>query len=873
MPLKSSIRQPSRKLFKKGGADVGDICIQESINCSNYTQVLDEALVSYDVDDDKDVKTLYQKITNILTRGNTCCNTNIDKILDLLNLFNNRRHLYDNVINVDGFNDEWNGVHKKPFDNEAQRTNFENIFEDIAIIVKNFKKDEIIEIKDVKVNKGHHFQTDKFTDKNFVDEKAWDTNTLWGKYDLGALENKRTFITIDPTIIQLLIFDDVYENYKNGDVYQDVVYSLKLIIRKKGYLQLRYTTKLFPSIADEIDDEKKIIPINSKITDFANLKGFDVLNLSLGNSDIANNYPTQRRKFLSQYIKFYQFYKKCYTITENCKGRNQDKNLIDYQLKYISILGKARFGDPDIKKRTAVITDYVMANLIFASPTYGFMSGGYKGFKDKKFGITRSGYEIAKKYNRPVLTIMCQEGTHDSHQFSDATLIYGEHWGEDTIALSQLTDGAIVIAPFGGWTYVECLALLATKRIVGIYNDFYNILNYEAKPKNITDEEKKLQKLISPNLTDDDIIKIIEAKHKDKENNKHFFKFLLTEQNSIIDYYINYYFILLYLLNLPLPDNLDAAVITELNQLEECLKYQIKLLTYLKVFIADKNMTDAIKISNPNFILLINACNKLKLSIDERVNKHHDVINNLYKGKCNNDDTYQNRIPRNCDGIWTKPLFDLTELCTYTPAQVASKGGNKRVRKGGTTCTQIDDKNIKEEIEKCKINLDKLKGDKIFENLNNNIIFVFSDAMYLNMYLNENLNTTSFQKGIHDKINKLTSSKEFKDNTSFRTMRNLTPNEENNYLKLNRNIDGTFTEEGILITENIVREKYSFIIDDSCNNYTNLLENTQSEIKEYPGDIPSADKLSATRAKMHSSMFSPHLLARSNADRTLIPPT
>jgi hypothetical protein len=95
-----------------------------------------------------------------------------------------------------------------------------------------------------------------------------------------------------------------------------------------------------------------------------------------------------------------------------------------------------------------------MSNLLFASPAYGFISGGYKGFKDNAYGITRSGYEIAKKYNRPILTIMCKEGMHDAHEYSDATLIYGEHWGEDTIALSQLTDGAIIIAPFGCLTYV-----------------------------------------------------------------------------------------------------------------------------------------------------------------------------------------------------------------------------------------------------------------------------------------------------------------------------------------------------------------------------------------------------------------------------------
>ena len=79
-------------------------------------------------------------------------------------------------------------------------------------------------------------------------------------------------------------------------------------------------------------------------------------------------------------------------------------------------------------------------NIIFISPTYAFISGGYKGFKEFKYSITRSVYEIAKKYNRQVLTIMCKEGTYDVHE-------YGEHRGVVSIALSQLTDNVIIIAP------------------------------------------------------------------------------------------------------------------------------------------------------------------------------------------------------------------------------------------------------------------------------------------------------------------------------------------------------------------------------------------------------------------------------------------
>jgi hypothetical protein len=293
-----------------------------------------------------------------------------------------------------------------------------------------------------------------------------------------------------------MIFDEDAENLTDNDI----VYSLKLIYRKKNILTVRYTTQLFPS--------------NSKITDFKNLKNFNSFNTELGNSEISTNYNnSQLLIFLKKYIKFYNFYRKCYTFEQSCPPSELITNnkLLEYQLKYISILGKARFGDPIIQVRTAVITDYIMSNLLFASPSYAFISGGYKGFKDNKYGVTRSGYEISKRYNRPILTIMCAEVLHDSHVYSDAILIYGEHWGEDSIALSQLTDGAIIIAPFGGWTYIECLTLLANKKIVGIYNDFFNILNYDGK-----------------------------------NDNSNFFKFTNTEQKNIINYNINYYLIILF---------------------------------------------------------------------------------------------------------------------------------------------------------------------------------------------------------------------------------------------------------------------------------------------------------------------------------------
>jgi hypothetical protein len=666
----------------------------------------------------------------------------------------------------------------------------EAIFNDIADIVIRYDE-----------HKKFNFQS-----------KLRDDNDLFSIYELGTKEDPRKFITIDPTIIQIMIFDD-------EDTTNDIVYSLKLIIREQGKLTIRYTTHLFP--------------LNSKIDNtFKDLSNFNKFNKSLGNDFIDKNYDKQLLHFLKIYIKFYNFYKKCYSIEEICDDskKSKHKRLIDYQLKYISILGKARFGRDEIKKRTAILSDYVMSNLIFASPTYAFISGGYKGFKTDKYGITRSGYEIAKKYNRPILTIMCKEGKHDSHEYSDAELIYGEHWGEDSIALSQLTDGAIIIAPFGGWTYIECLTLLANKKIIGIYNDLYNILNYE-KERDLSDNEikklKKKERLFLHNLKDEEIEKLIKERIINKSENKNFFMFTSTEQNNIIDYYINYYLILMNLIN-----NEIDQIIEKKNEFYSCLDYGIKLLMHLKTFL-NKQKHD--KPIDDYFILLINTFNELKTIINKHVNYKLIDINNIYfKNFCKDD--YQKNIPEKCDGIWIKPIFNLIEKCIT----IKSTGG---------TGYKIDNQTILDNIEKYDINMEQLRKHPIFTNLNNNIIFVFSDAMYLNMYINNNLNTSSFQEKIHTKIKNLSS---FTISESKYSIDLLSQKDINRYIDLNRNIDGMYnTDQGKIINDNLIREKYSFIINVSCNNYTSILEDQEpnpmlKDVKRRWNTLGDLEKLKQT---------------------------
>ncbi len=712
-------------------------------------------------------------------------------------------NLYEaiNYILIDG-----NNTNKiKIFLNNLSPTK-EDIFNDIAFIVKNY---------------------DTF---NFQSILLPDNNTIFGKYELFNKEDPRKFITIDPKIVQIMVFDDDIQNMNN----EDIVYSLKLIIRENNKLTLRYTTQLFPN--------------ESKINNFDNLTKFNDFNLNLGNDIIKDNYNKELAIFLKTYIKFYNFYKKCYKIDVGTTEKPivTEKNLIDYQLKYISILGKARFADPNIQTRTAILTDYIMSNLLFTSPTYAFISGGYKGFKDNRYGVTRSGYEIAKKYNRPILTIMCAEGKHDAHEYSDTTLIYGEHWGEDSIALSQLTDGAIIIAPFGGWTYIECLTLLANKKIVGIYNDLYNILNYE--PTGI------------------------------KFENLNFFKFTQTEQNNIINYYINYYLILLYLFNnVRITDGID------------CLENGIKILSYLKSLLpkATKQYKTIIDLEidivsllegteldekkkkkeaeekkfilDPNtkeLFLIITIFNELKKKIDEKIKKYLDKINNNYYEQFigSPDDNYQNNIPEKCDGIWIKPIFDLIEQCISiqpeTPSDVLLKSSktsqgktssktsqgktSSKTSRGKTGECGISGEEIINKIKKYIINIKKI--DRTFlKKINTNIIFVFSDVMFLNIFLNTNLNKVSFQKKLHEKINKIS---DFKVKGANGSSIYLLNTDTQNNLLLDRSLDGSLnTDLKRLKYEHTIREKYSFIINNDCNNYTTLLKDKRIMFADIPKNI------------------------------------
>jgi len=207
-------------------------------------------------------------------------------------------------------------------------------------------------------------------------------------------------------------------------------------------------------------------------------------------------------------IKFNVEYKENLKVILEEKYKSNMDEVINYMYKhyitkqnpFIAFLGKARFwaGDKcedDITEKIRVETQHIKklrtyikctdnfsasqnaykytkelySNLLFRNCNLGFISGGYSGVGATQFGITRSGYEMAKKYEKPIVTIMCNAGRFDKNEHSDATGFYGMHWSDDTRALSTFADAAIMIAPFGAWSQIELFYLSYKNKPCSIY--------------------------------------------------------------------------------------------------------------------------------------------------------------------------------------------------------------------------------------------------------------------------------------------------------------------------------------------------------------------------------------------------------------------
>ena len=137
---------------------------------------------------------------------------------------------------------------------------------------------------------------------------------------------------------------------------------------------------------------------------------------------------------------------------------------------FIAVLGKARFFKKEQHKAAKRLTFDVLSNLLFKHCNLEFINGGYKGkLTSNAYGITRSGFEIPKVLEKPSVVIMCKTGKFDSHENPDVIGLYGNHWGDDTPALSFLADAAVFIAPYGAWTDIELVNFLYRNKACAIY--------------------------------------------------------------------------------------------------------------------------------------------------------------------------------------------------------------------------------------------------------------------------------------------------------------------------------------------------------------------------------------------------------------------
>jgi len=317
--------------------------------------------------------------------------------------------------------------------------------------------------------------------------------------------------------------------FTNDNVFEKLCDGKTWLVIDKYFAQFMFFTKdgimKFSIFADP-----------SKINfDFAeNKRGQELSN----DADIYIRFD--KTSFISPYVEnFNELFDK-----EHYVDRQSMQQVVNYMLnyykkkntKFIALLGKARFWvgdtieitsenskcslkkitsyvkDKNIKKhifyepvsKTAAQTAYnytkeIVSGLLFRNCNLGIVTGGYSGIMASECGITRTGYEIAKHYEKPVVTIMCNAGRFDRNRHSDVIGYYGMHWGDDTKALSSFADGAIMIAPFGAWSQVELFMLSHKKKPCAIYLDDRYINAIETQ---IKQNEAKLQLGEVTNLQD-----------------------------------------------------------------------------------------------------------------------------------------------------------------------------------------------------------------------------------------------------------------------------------------------------------------------------------------------------------------------------------
>lgn len=305
--------------------------------------------------------------------------------------------------------------------------------------------------------------------------------TVWQKFSAGEIETDsagKVRVTLDAFYAQILFF---------------TTYGFMRIII--------YPKEILANPTDKIPSNSNIyIKITKDLQ--GELKSNEIISpIQLNNLNDDNYFIADFKKLVN--------HSNGVTVGTGIKDRSM-KNVLEFMYNeystkarpFIAILGKARFlttqnntrGYAAINARED--TYEIFSNLLFRNCNLGFISGGYKGKSSNMYGITRSGYEMAKHFEKPSVVIMCNAGLVDSHMNADAKGLYGVHWGDDTTALSVMADAGIFIAPFGAWTYIELASLTYRNKPVAIYfnarlfsetNDYEKIGYGKGDHRNITE--------------------------------------------------------------------------------------------------------------------------------------------------------------------------------------------------------------------------------------------------------------------------------------------------------------------------------------------------------------------------------------------------
>ena len=320
---------------------------------------------------------------------------------------------------------------------------------------------------------------------------------IWVKGDCSQLEKMGMgyiWVTVDKYCLQILFFTTTgFTNF--------VIYADPKKINYDYSEQERENTNRFKK--KEISPE---LPSDTNIL-------FKYSNLTLINTEYNENYielinkePYKNIEQVNNLIKYmYSYYiskktnflailgKVRFSVNETCsrKTLTDIKSITTSLQKSVLRQLLKEFKKADIS--TAAIDSYnrtneIFSNLLFRNCNLGFITGGFSGNYVNVCGVTRTGYEIAKKYEKPIISIMCNAGRFDKNKFTDVDVFFGMHWGDDTPALSSFTDGAIMIAPFGAWSNIELFYLSYKKKPCVIYFenqyvDFFN--NFINQSENI----------------------------------------------------------------------------------------------------------------------------------------------------------------------------------------------------------------------------------------------------------------------------------------------------------------------------------------------------------------------------------------------------